>query len=486
MHAKNLKTLAYADVNLPEAANAKKDRLAEIESVFGTRNIPKIKNYLEANNIEQLKVAVFDIDGIMRGKYISRDKFLSALEKGFGFCDVVFGWDSNDQLYDSAKFTGWHTAYPDAIARIVPETARAIPFEPNTLLVLGEFTGKAESICPRRLLKRVLERASAANLAAHSACEYEFFVFNETPESVRAKNYQNLNPITPGYFGYSMLRNSVHSDFYQDLLELCRDMRMPLEGLHTETGPGVLEAAIIYNDALESADRAALFKTFTKVLAQKRGWMASFMAKWSNKWPGQSGHIHISLSDKKTGKPLFYDEGAKHNISDKMRWFIGGQQALMPEVLCMVASTVNSYSRLIPGFWAPTSATWGVENRTCALRVIQGGEKAQRVEYRIAAADINPYIAQAAAIGSGLWGIENKIEPTAPIEGNAYDVTLPKKFAFPATLYEAAGRLRASKAARELFGEEFVEHYAQSREWEEREFRKAITDWELSRYFEII
>ena len=169
-----------------------------------------------------------------------------------------------------------------------------------------------------------------------------------------------------------------------------------------------------------------------------------------------------------------------------MRWFIGGQQKLMPEFLSMVASTVNSYSRLVPGFWAPTSATWGVENRTTALRVIPGSEKSQRVEYRLAAADINPYIALAASIGAGLWGIENKIEPTDAVEGNAYDQTFPAALSLPQTLTEAAGRLRKSKPAQELFGKEFVEHYAQSREWEEREFRKNITSWELSRYFEII
>jgi glutamine synthetase len=214
--------------------------------------------------------------------------------------------------------------------------------------------------------------------------------------------------------------------------------------------------------------------------------MATFMAKWSNKWPGQSGHTHISLRDKKSGKPVFFDAKKPHNMSDTMRWFVGGQQALMPELLSMIACTVNSYSRLIPGYWAPTNATWGVENRTTALRVIGGAEKSQRVEYRIAAADINPYVAFSAAIGSGLWGIENKIEPTKPVEGNAYDKTFPDKLTLPATLFEAAQRLKASKAARELFGDEFVEHYAATREWEEREFRKAITDWELKRYFEII
>jgi glutamine synthetase len=222
------------------------------------------------------------------------------------------------------------------------------------------------------------------------------------------------------------------------------------------------------------------------VLAEQRGWMATFMAKWSKDWPGQSGHLHVSLKDKK-GRPVFHDAKKKpHAISDEMRWFIGGQQALMPELLAMVASTVNSYTRLIPGFWAPTDATWGVENRTCALRAIPGSAKSQRVEYRIAAADINPYVALAAAIGSGLWGIEHKIEPDKPIAGNAYAQTIPKKRQLPRTLWEAAQNLKASKPARMLFGDAFVEHYAATREWEEREFRKAITDWELARYFEII
>ena len=277
--------------------------------------------------------------------------------------------------------------------------------------------------------------------AASAAAEFEFFVFEETPHSVREKNYRNLNNMTPGFYGYSVLRASVHAPFYDALLRLCDAMRMPLEGLHTETGPGVLEAAITYSDALEGADRAALFKTFTKVLAQQRGLMATFMAKWSRDWPGQSGHLHISLKDKKN-RPVFHDPKKPHAISDEMRWFIGGQQALMPELLAMVASTVNSYTRLIPGFWAPTDATWGIENRTCALRAIAGSAKSQRVEYRIAAADINPYIALSAAIGSGLWGIENKIEPDKPIEGNSYAHTHAKKRQLPRTLWDAAQRLK--------------------------------------------
>ena len=210
------------------------------------------------------------------------------------------------------------------------------------------------------------------------------------------------------------------------------------------------------------------------------------MAKWSKDWPGCGGHIHVSLWERKKGSSAFFDDKDPHRMSKTMRHFVAGQQALMPELLAMVAPTVNSYRRLIPGFWAPTSATWGVENRTTALRVIPGSAKSQRVEYRVAAADGNPYLTLSAALASGLWGIENKLELGAPIAGNSYDKKHPAKLDLPRTLMEAAHRLKASKAARALFGDEFVDHYAATREWEEREFRKHVSDWELDRYFEII
>lgn len=442
--------------------------------------------YIDGRGLNYVRLGVFDIDGIFRGKYINRSKLESALSSGLGFCDVVLGWDSNDQLYDNVKVTGWHTGYPDAEVRMVPETMRLIPFEDDLPLFICEFTGKWEDVCPRGTLRRVLKKAADMGFNVNAAAEFEFFLFDETPHSIREKHYKDLNNITPGFFGYSMLRSHVHADFYTELLDTAKKMDFEIEGLHTETGPGVLEAAIKVDDALSAADKAALFKTYTKIIAQKRGWIASFMAKSSHAWPGQSGHLHISLVDSKTGKGAFHDASKPYKMSDTMRYFVGGQQALMPEFLAMVASTVNSYSRLIPGFWAPTDSAWAVDNRTTALRVIEGSEKSQRVEYRVAAADINPYLALSAAIASGLYGIEHKIEPGDPQKGNAYEAKLPPERALPRTLWEAAQRLKASKAARELFGDVFVEHFAATREWEEREFRRAITDWEMQRYFEII
>ena len=205
--------------------------------------------YVREKDLPYVRVGLFDIDGVFRGKYINRDKFESALEKGLGFCDVVVGWDSNDQLYDNAKVTGWHTGYPDAAVRMVPDTMRVIPFEDDLPLFICEFDGKWEEVCPRGTLKRVLAKAADMGFKVSAAAEFEFFLFEETPHSVREKNYKNLKNITPGFFGYSMLRSSVHADFYRDLLDLGRKMDFEIEGLHTETGPGVLEAAMRFSSA---------------------------------------------------------------------------------------------------------------------------------------------------------------------------------------------------------------------------------------------
>ena len=213
--------------------------------------------------------------------------------------------------------------------------------------------------------------------------------------------------------------------------------------------------------------------------------MATFMAKWSPDYPGQSGHTHVSLQNL-DGSSAFYQDGGLHSMSQTMQHFLGGCQRLMPEMLAMVAGTVNSYSRMVPGAWAPTNATWGVENRTTALRVIPGSPKSQRIEYRVVAADTNPYLAMAAVLASGLAGIEQGLEPTDEVHGNAYTQESPVDLKLPTTLSGAAKRFRQSEVARDMFGSAFVDHYAASREWEEREFHKAITDWELKRYFEII
>ena len=416
---------------------------------------------------------------------MAREKLISALEKGFGFCDVILGWDSNDQLYDNSSYTGWHTGYPDALVYPIPETCRRIPWENEMPFFLSEFSGKARELCPRNILKCVIERAKNMGIYAQAAAEYEFFLFNETPETVRAKNYTNLTPFTPGNFGYSIIRNSAESEFHNDFLTMCETMNFPLEGYHTETGPGVIEAAIGVDEILSAADKAILFKTFAKIFAQRKDLMATFMAKWSMDYPGQSGHIHISLKNER-GEYVFYDPTKPDAMSDTMRWFLGGQQMLMPDLMAMVAPTINSYCRLIPGYWAPVDNSWGIDNRTSSLRVILGSSSTQRIEYRLGSADANPYLAMAAAFGSGLWGIENKIEPTSSVTGNSYEDSRSSPSKLPYNLSDAAKRLRSSATAKTLFGDTFIEHFASTREWEDIEYRRQVTDWQLQRYFEII
>ena len=453
------------------------------EAVTNSRDLD---DWIESESIRYFKIGVFDIDGILRSKYVDREKLRSAVDKGFGFCDVVLGWDMHDQLYERVEVSGWHTGYRDAAVRLDLSTLRRIPFEDDTLLLIGSFQGEYAEVCPRTILARTLERARAMGFEVDAAFEYEFFLFDETPDSIREKGYRKLQPFTPGMFGYSTIRSSVHAELYHELLDTMEAFDCAIEGLHTETGPGVVEAAIRYARGIAAADKAAIFKTFTKVFAQRAGLMATFMAKWSNDYPGQSGHLHLSLCDAKSGRNVFYEKGAPFDMSDTMRHFVAGQVRYLPEVLSMVCSTVNSYRRLVPGMWAPTASSWGVENRTTAIRVIPDGPTAQRSEYRIAPADANPYLAQAAALASGLRGIEEGLALPDAVMGNAYED--PKALAnpLPTTLREASDRLRGSELARTAFGDAFVDHYAATREWEDRESRKAVTDWDLARYFEII
>lgn len=430
------------------------------------------------------KIAICDLNGVLRSKYIAKEKFEKALKEGMGFCDVIVGSDIDDQLIDKLSFTGWHSGYPDAHIKLIEDTKRQIAYENNRDLILAEFSNNNSELCPRSILKSIANKAKALNLFAKVGMEFEFTLFEETSDSLHEKQFHNLKPLTPGNFGYSLLRSSQISEFYDELLATCDAMRIPIEGLHTEIGPGVLEAAIQYAPIIEAADRAVLFKSVVKTLAQRRGWSACFMAKWTPEQQGQSGHIHMSLQDEHD-KNVFFDADEPNQISQTMKHCIGGQQKLLPEFMCLNAPFINSYARLVPDFWAPIHATWGVDNRTCALRVIEGGIKAQRIEYRLPGADANPYLAMSSALASGLWGIENKIEPLQEIKGNAYTDPLSKTIPLPTNIVDSAKAFRESQHAPLYFRKMFIEDYATTREWEALSYQKAVTDWQLSRYFEL-
>lgn len=440
--------------------------------------------YVKSYPGQKVKVAVADIDGILRGKIMHAEKFLKAAESGFGFCDVVFGWDAADVSYDNSEFTGWQTGYPDAEARIDLSTFRQIPWEDGMPFFLADFSnGKANIVCPRTLLKNVIAQAEEMGFMPAFSQEFEWFNFEETPKSWAQKDYRSPNPMTPGMFGYSILRSSMETEFFNDLFDLLLRFDVPLEGIHTETGPGVYEAAILYSDIMTAADRAVLFKTAVKEIAYNHGVMASFMAKWSMDLPGCSGHVHQSLWD--GDKNLFWDDSNEHNMSELMQSYLAGQMHCLPNVLPMIAPTVNSYKRLVEGAWAPTTITWGTDNRTTAWRVIAGGESSARLESRIVGSDVNPYLAMAACLASGLYGIKNNLKLEQPVTiGSGYADKSGGTLA--RNLGEATQMMKSSDIANELFGEDFTKHFIGTREWEWRQFGNAVTDWELKRYFEII
>ena len=447
-------------------------------------NESQILHYVKNHPSGKVKIAITDIDGVLRGKYISAEKFLSISNSHFGFCDVVFGWDSNDLSYDNSSFSGWHKGYPDTPASIDLSTFRKIPWENDIPFFLCELTGPSAYVCPRNVLKKVIEEANQLGFNPLFSQEFEWFNFEETPHSIHEKNFNGLKPISPGMFGYSILRSTLRNDFFTDLFKLLKQFDVPLEGLHTETGPGVLEAAISYSNILEAADRAVLFKTGVKEISYKYGIMATFMAKWNEKLPGCGGHVHQSLWDRKRKRNIFFDEKNAQKMSTTFQSYIAGQLYCLPHILPLVAPTVNSFKRLVPGAWAPTTITWAVDNRTVALRALPGGSKSSRLETRVVGSDTNPYLAMAACLASGLYGIKHKLKLQSETKGNGYlDLT---HGVLPANLEVATQLMKESKIAKELFGENFVQHFVQTREWEWKQYIKVVTDWEVKRYFEII
>ncbi len=450
-------------------------------------NENEVLDFVKSHPDQKVKLAIIDIDGVVRGKYISTDKFLSAIDSNLGFCNVVFGWDVGDVAYDNVKYTGWHSGFPDAPAKIDLSSFRKIPWENNLPFFLCELIptqGHPTYVCPRNVLKRVIIDAEQLGYTPYFSQEFEWYNFEETPQTVQDKKFGNLKPLSPGMFGYSVLRTSLRNDFFTLLFDQLRQFNIPLEGLHTETGPGVYEAAITYSGILAAADRAVLFKSSVKELGYRLGIVATFMAKWDENLAGCSGHVHQSLWNKNSTTNLFHSEKDKLQMSETFRQYIAGQLYCMPHLLPMFAPTVNSYKRLVEGAWAPTTLTWAIDNRTVALRALPGSNKSSRLETRVVGSDVNPYLAMAACLASGLYGIKNKLKLQLATKGNGY-----KDLAqgiLPVNLLQATQAMKESLVAKELFGSPFVEHFTNTREWEWRQFSKVVTDWEKKRYFEII
>lgn len=448
-------------------------------------SVDDVRAMFERHQIRTVQFGMPDIDGLLRGKFVPAEFFLDTIaHRGSTVPNIVFGWDIEDTLMDCLSFSGWQTGYSDVVLKPDLSTIRPMPWDPGQAMVLCDVTnvdGSPVEIAPRTILKRQVQRAAELGLSFTAGYELEFYLYRETSESAAAKGYRNLVPATPGVATFSLQRAAALEDVIGAIREGMRACDIPVLASNTEYGAGQIEINIEHGDALTTADRVSIYKNGVRRIAQQHGLLASFMAKVSTDSAGSSAHIHQSVS--RTDEPGRNAMWGGAGPSPLMRHILAGQLDSMREFTILYCPTVNSYKRRVPGSWSPVSAAWGEDNRTAALRIIANDEPSCRMENRLPGADANPYLALSACIASALHGIENELEPPAPVVGNAYDKPGTE---LPSSLATAISEFQNGSVARKAFGDAFVDHYLATRIWERDRHRDAVGDWELKRYFDRI
>ncbi|KAG2361971.1 glutamine synthetase guanido kinase [Suillus spraguei] len=472
------------------------------------RSIDDLKQLL-CNDVK-VKVAGIDVDGVLRGKFMSKDKFLGATSSGgFGFCSVIFGWDMHDSVYTrELAISNKENGYCDIMASIDLSTFRRIPWENNVPFFLVSFFDPKTSapICadPRGVLRKAVDNAAAHDMECIAGVEFEYFNFKETPESAAQKRFTQLQPLTPGMHGYSLLRTQLNQNYFHALFDESLKFGIDIEGHHTETGPGVLETALAYTSAMRMADNAILYKFLAKSVGLKHGVLPSFMAKpWGNV-PGCSGHVHVSLKNGE-GRNVFSlsdadrDRGRVDAAFEDTRYlseigehFLAGVLDGLADVMPMLVPTINGYKRLVGGeaFWAPNAVTYGYDSRAASVRIISPPSvppSATRFEVRVPGADMNPYFALSAIFQLGMRGIAKQLKLTTPPISTHQSYPAGKEVVLlPSSLEDATNvMMRPDSIAREVFGDDFVNHFGATREHEVRLWNTAVTNWEVERYLEL-
>jgi glutamine synthetase len=457
----------------------------------------EVKRLIDDGKIEYVKIGTPDVEGVYRGKRVTADYFLQALNGGFPQCDVIFGWDIAENVLPNLKVSNWEHGFADIILQPDLSTFKLVPWEDRVASCICDAwteQGEPVSVSPRYVLSQVVERARALGYEPMAASELEFRFFRETMNTLREKDFgPQLAPLNPGMNCYAISQASADDHLLRRIATSMRGHGIEIEGYNREHGPGMYEMNLHYTSAVTAADNTLLFKTGVKEICHQEDLTACFMAKWSDQEDGSSGHSHLSLWDRKLERNLFWQENDEEHMSETMNYFLAGVLDKLPELMGFYAPVINSYKRYVEGTWAPLNTTWGLENRTCAVRIITNGKKAMRIENRVPGADANFYLVFAAMLASGLYGIEHKLKLPARLEGNAYDpaavaqAVASGQIKFLAhNLAAATDLLEQSQFAREYLGEEFIEHFVATRRWEIKEHEKAVTNWERRRYLELI
>jgi glutamine synthetase len=462
------------------------DLFHQADSMTGMLSFEELRSATDEGLIDTVIVCFADMFGRLNGKRFHAEYFVDAAHAESHACNYLLANDIDMEPMPGYQAANWRRGYGDFVMKPDLSTLRRIPWLSRTALVLADVQDhhyRDLPHSPRAILKRQCERLEARGLRAFCASELEFYLFQETFDTAREKHYAGLNTASHYIEDYQILSTTKVEDIMQAMRNGLHGAGIPVENSKGEWAPGQHEMNVRYADALTMADRHVVMKNGMKEIALRHGQSVTFMAKWHYDLAGSSCHVHTSLWDREGREALFLDPEAPRGMSQLMRQFLAGQLAYAADITYFLAPYINSYKRFQQtGTFAPTRILWSDDNRTAGFRLCGAGTRAIRAECRIGGADLNPYLAFAGLIAAGLAGIEEGLELPDPHVGDGYDAAeLPE---IPSTLRAAITHLEGSTMLREALGEDVVEHYLHTARWEQKEYDRRITDWELARGFE--
>ncbi|HET8727985.1 MAG TPA: glutamine synthetase family protein [Alphaproteobacteria bacterium] len=452
----------------------------------GNLSFSDLKESITAGSIDTVVVCFPDMIGRLIGKRFQAEFFADSAHHETHACNYLLANDIEMEPVPGYAAASWQQGYGDFVLKPDLTTIRRVPWLPGTALVLADVldhhTQQPVPHSPRAMLKRQVERLKALNATAFFASELEFYLFDESYRALHERDFRA--PKTAGYYieDYNVLQTTREEGVMRAMRTGLQAAGIPIENSKGEWGPGQEELNVRYADALEMADRHVFIKNGCKEIADQHGKAVTFMAKWRYDLAGSSCHIHASLWDAAGKAPLFFDRNAEHGMSDMMRHYVAGQLAHAREITWFLAPFINSYKRFQAGTFAPTKAIWSGDNRTAGFRLCGENSKAIRIECRIGGADLNPYLAFTALLAAGIAGIEQRMDLEPPFSGDAYHGERLREI--PKTLREAIEQMRKSEMLKDALGEEVLEHYVHTAEWEQAEYDRRVTDWEIRRGFE--
>ncbi|MFJ1704729.1 glutamine synthetase family protein [Kitasatospora sp. NPDC088346] len=443
--------------------------------------LDRLRQLVADGSVDTVVLAMTDMQGRLQGKRVAADYFLSdVVPNAAEGCGYLLAVDIDMNTVDGYQISSWDSGYGDLVLTPDLDTLRMVPWHPATVMVQCDVLhhdGRPVTVSPRQILRRQLERLAGYGWSAYVGTELEFIVFRDSYEQAWDKAYHGLTPVNQYNVDYSILGTSRIEPLLRRLRNSMAGAGLTVESAKGECNPGQHEIAFKYGEALTTCDDHSVYKTGAKEIAAQEGVSLTFMAKY-NEREGNSCHIHLSLRDEQ-GRPVMAGDGP-NGFSRTMEHFLAGQLACLADFSLMLAPTVNSYKRYVPGSFAPTAVAWGRDNRTCALRVVGHGPSL-RFENRVPGGDVNPYLAVAALIAAGLHGVEHQLPLEPEFTGNAYASDAPR---VPSTLRDAVEAFERSEVAAEAFGKDVVQHYTHAGRTELAAYDAAVTDWERRRGFE--